>query len=273
MKRATPARILVVDDDLLTREMILYHLRDFQFDLVTAEDGVEALERVAEKRPDLILLDIVMPRLDGFKVCRRLKRSPATETIPVIFLSSLNKPKHIIHGFRVGAVDYIVKPFVPEILLARVTLHLEQHRIRESLRRRLETLETQLPADGGASRTDESTQENINSGELLRSLEWATAYLIENLSTPPSLDELARIGRTNRTTLNRCFQSVFGVTVYEWLTEQRLLRASQLLRSTNQMVLEIGLSVGFETHAGFSAAFKRRFGLTPTHYRRQTQAA
>lgn len=270
MKPTKSPRILVVDDEPLNLALVLEYLQDYNFDLVTAEDGVEALERVREQRPDLILLDIIMPRLSGYKVCRRLKKSATNRDIPIIFLSALKSPKHIVHGLRVGAVDYIRKPFVPAELLARVTLHLEQYRIRRNLQQRLQTLEARIPPE--ADRPIEEPRQT-SSDEALRSIEWVSAYLLENLDATPSLDELARIGHTNRTSLNRSFQHAFGYTIFEWLVEQRLLRAAKLLRSTDRLIVDIALSVGYESHAGFSNAFKNRFGLSPSQYRSQTQAS
>jgi DNA-binding response OmpR family regulator len=99
-----------------------------------AADGAQALAFVARKMPDLILLDILMPGLDGFEVCRRFKADPATSEIPIIFLTGKATSDDILAGFEAGAVDYVTKPFRMPELLARVHIHVALRRARRELR-------------------------------------------------------------------------------------------------------------------------------------------
>lgn len=115
--------ILIVDDEPIN----LARLRDIlddRYDLVFARNGREALTAVAKHRPALILLDVRMPEVDGYEVCRQLKASPLTEDIPVIFVTSLGDEWHEEAGFAVGCVDYITKPVSPPVVHARVRTHL-----------------------------------------------------------------------------------------------------------------------------------------------------
>ena len=119
----TQAKILVVDDNPANIDILLEVLSNF--DVRAALDGESALEAVSEELPDLILLDIAMPGLDGFEVCRRLKKDPKAKSIPVIFLSANSDAESIIAGFELGGVDYITKPYISQEVIVRVQTHLK----------------------------------------------------------------------------------------------------------------------------------------------------
>ena len=125
---ARESTILIIDDDPTNLSIITEYLSDSPYTLLVAEDGEKGLKRADYVRPDLILLDIMMPGIDGYETCRRLKAADTTRDIPVIFMTALTETEHKVRGFAAGAVDYIVKPFQREEVLARVGVHL---RIRE----------------------------------------------------------------------------------------------------------------------------------------------
>jgi putative two-component system response regulator len=125
-------RILVVDDVEANIDILVETLGD-DYRVSVAMDGESALEQVAQMHPDLILLDIMMPGMDGYEVCRRIKSDPATRGVPVVFLTSLNKENHEAKGLALGAVDYITKPFNSRLVKARVHNHLELKRHRDHL--------------------------------------------------------------------------------------------------------------------------------------------
>jgi len=133
MKDPRPT-LLVVDDVVTNIDMLLGTLSE-DYVVRVATDGAEALDSVKKDRPDMILLDVMMPGLDGFEVCRRLKDDPTTRSIPVIFITALNETMDKVRGFSVGGVDYVTKPFQPEEVRARVDAHLEIRRQKLELRR------------------------------------------------------------------------------------------------------------------------------------------
>lgn len=114
------SRILVVDDNAINRKVLSSVLTENGYDITMASDGLEALHCVYEERPDLVLLDIQMPEMDGFEVCQRLKSNPTTEDIPIIFITASDGVDKKVQGFRLGAVDYISRPFQMAEVLARV---------------------------------------------------------------------------------------------------------------------------------------------------------
>jgi diguanylate cyclase (GGDEF)-like protein len=140
-------RILVADDERINL-LALSSALDGEFDVVEARDGGDVLERAAAGDIDLILLDVVMPGLDGFQVCRLLKSNPSTATIPVIFVTGLDDSAEENQGFSAGAVDYITKPIRAATLRARVRAHVELKRSRDLF----EQLATVDPLTGVANR-------------------------------------------------------------------------------------------------------------------------
>ncbi|HEY0947042.1 MAG TPA: hybrid sensor histidine kinase/response regulator [Opitutaceae bacterium] len=129
----TADTVLVVDDTPANLSVLVQCLGDAGLRVMVAEDGLDALEQAARTRPDLILLDVMMPGIDGFETCRRLKTQPATADTPVIFMTALADTAEKLQGFAVGAVDYITKPVQHDEAIARVRTHLELRRLRRDL--------------------------------------------------------------------------------------------------------------------------------------------
>ena len=136
------AHILIVDDTAFNAQILSMTLTRAGYRTHIAENGQQALERVATSPPDLILLDVMMPVMDGFTTCQYLKQAQYSQHIPIIFMTSLNDAVSKIKGFEMGAVDYITKPIQTEELLARVRTHLTMNRLQT----RLETQNAQLEA-------------------------------------------------------------------------------------------------------------------------------
>jgi putative two-component system response regulator len=123
MKNLSDCIVLMVDDTETNIDILMDILGE-EYDVAVAMDGESALEAVDEDLPDLILLDIMMPGMDGYEVCKRLKNSPETAGIPVIFLSALSEDEDKQKGFDLGAVDFITKPFDPSEIQTKVRQHL-----------------------------------------------------------------------------------------------------------------------------------------------------
>ncbi len=139
------SRILVVDDTPANIQAVAGILKGQGYQLTVATSGHQALELLERSRPDLVLLDVVMPEMDGFETCRRLKASTAWREIPVIFLTARSEVEDIVKGFEVGAVDYVAKPFNAAELLARVNTHLALDRLnRENQRLLLNVLPARI---------------------------------------------------------------------------------------------------------------------------------
>ena len=125
--------VLIVDDVESNRMILGEIIQNMDCSSVLAENGKQALEMVKEYNPQLVLTDISMPGMDGYELCRVLKEKEKTKDIPVIFISAYDNPNDMVDGFRLGGADYITKPFIPEVVQARVSVHLSLHQANQGL--------------------------------------------------------------------------------------------------------------------------------------------
>ena len=143
--------ILVVDDDQQNLELVQAYLEDIECETVAARDGIEALEMVADRKPDLILLDVMMPKMSGFEVCRRLKSDPNMTNIPVIMVTALNEFGDIERGIDSGTDDFVSKPINKLELLTRIRTMLKLKHVTDRLRRTMAYLsEVEKHAQSGS---------------------------------------------------------------------------------------------------------------------------
>jgi signal transduction histidine kinase len=127
------SKLLIVDDNPTNLGILFDYLTQYGFKVLVSLDGESAIEQVEYAKPDLILLDVLMPGIDGFKTCDRLKANPSTQDIPVIFMTALSDTVDKVHGFKIGAVDYITKPIQHEEVLSRVQTHLMIRNLQKKL--------------------------------------------------------------------------------------------------------------------------------------------
>jgi len=140
------AAILIADDVPDNLDILCRSLGKADYDVLVATSGMQAIDIATRARPELILLDVMMPEMDGYETCRHLKTQESTREIPVIFLTALTQPEQVIEGFRVGGIDYITKPFHQEEVLVRIQTHLERTRLASELARLNRELEAEVQA-------------------------------------------------------------------------------------------------------------------------------
>ncbi|MGU7770230.1 response regulator transcription factor [Burkholderia sp. MR1-5-21] len=241
------AHILVVDDRPNELQLLIEILRTARCRISIAFDGLQAYHRAQAVAPDLILMDVRMPRMDGFAACRLLTATPSTQAIPIIFLSAAGDLDNRIEGLEIGAMDYIVKPFEPAEVIARIRNHL-----KKVLRRGADEHLPALPDSPDAS--------------LVRA---ASGILLRDLRNPPALEELAKQVGTHEKRLSRVFRDTLGQTVFEYLRDTRLRTAQRFLVDTSMGIGDIAEEIGFSTAGNFATAFRERFNMTPSDWRRQ----
>jgi DNA-binding response OmpR family regulator/DNA-binding CsgD family transcriptional regulator len=144
--------VLVVDDSPDTLKMLTDAIEEAGMTVLVALEGVQVLSMIEKVTPDIILMDAVMPGMDGFEICRRLKRNNALAHVPIIFMTGLTETEDIIKGLGAGGVDYVTKPIVPDELIARIRVHLANARMTHSARTALDTLGRFLLAVNRAGR-------------------------------------------------------------------------------------------------------------------------
>ena len=169
--------ILIVDDTLTNLEVLFECLTDAGFRILVAEDGMSAIQNAKYALPDLIVLDILMPGVDGFETCRRLKADEATAEIPVIFMTALTETVDKVKGFNVGAVDYITKPFQQEEVLARVQTHLRLQQLTKQLREQMVREQAARAESEAARNRATSILESITDAFFTLDREWRLTYV------------------------------------------------------------------------------------------------
>ena len=162
--------ILIVDDNTYNIQVLGNILRENDYRTAVAQDGFEALNFLEKKMPDLVLLDIMMPQMDGYEVCERIKKDPDKAELPIIFISVHTDTAEKVKAFRAGAVDYITKPFQQEEILARIRVQLQLQETKEELRRANQDLE---------KRVQERTAELSEANQKLEQTNTALNVLLE----------------------------------------------------------------------------------------------
>lgn len=247
-------RLLIVDDEPESIALLLSYLEEQAFDIMVALDGSDGLTKARLGRPNLILLDVSMPGLDGFAVGRLLQEDLRTRHIPIIFLSARTGIEDKLKGFAAGGIDYITKPFSEAEVLARVKIHV-------GMRQRMESLEA-----AAGQRLMEGEGMPSDPEEALFGK--AAALLEQRLATPPGLVELAHALGTNERKLTLAFRRKVGMSVFEYLAELRLETARRLLEAGSMQIQLIADRVGYRNAGDFTRAFRRRHGISPREYRR-----
>lgn len=135
------AKILIAEDEPDIRDLLSFTLQYGGFEVIAVPNGIEAIERAGKDKPDLIMLDVRMPKMTGYDACKALKSNPETSAIPVVFLSAKGQEAEVKAGLEAGALDYILKPFAPDLLLKRV---------RELLDRKKDEGKASPPESGSA---------------------------------------------------------------------------------------------------------------------------
>jgi class 3 adenylate cyclase len=143
----TQPKILIVDDEPFNVDYLEQELEELSYAIITASNGKEALDRVKNEHPDLVLLDIMMPVMDGFAVLGELKANPLLRQIPVIVISAANDLESVVKGIQLGAEDYLPKPFEPTLLHARIAASLEKKSLRDQQRKLLHTFASEAVAE------------------------------------------------------------------------------------------------------------------------------
>jgi DNA-binding response OmpR family regulator/nitrogen-specific signal transduction histidine kinase len=246
--------LLIVEDNSDVRNYIKNNL-DKDNRILEAVDGEDGWNKSVNQIPDLIVSDVMMPKMDGFKLCNKIKTDERTSHIPVILLTARAALQDKIEGFETGADDYIMKPFEPDELKARVKNLIEQRkRIHEHFKKHgLFEIETKkiTPVD---QKILKKIFETINLRISNPSLNVET--LVENLSL-------------SRSVLHRKVVSLLGETPADLIRRIRLTKAAELIKQGFGNLSEISLEVGFSNPAHFSENFKKQFGVPPSQYQQK----
>lgn len=247
-KRGT---ILVVEDNRELRRYLVNGLSAL-FDMLETENGQKALDILKDKDVDLIITDVMMPIMDGVRLCKLVKQNLRTCHIPVYMLSAKVDIKYQLEGLQVGADDYIAKPFSMEVLRTKI---LNMLRTRYRIFERYSNMTEIKP---------EKLTNNTMDEELLRK---AIAVVEKNMDNVEfSTEQFAREMNMSRSNLHLKLKAITGKSAIDFIHKIRFNRACQLLKEGKYTVSEISFMVGYNTPSYFAARFKKYIGCLPTEY-------
>lgn len=241
--------VLVVEDNADLRELVAQTLSD-TYQVLTASNGRQGWELARTELPDLIVSDIMMPDMDGYELCRRVKESAETSHIALVLLTARTSQESRIEGLTIGADDYLAKPFNSDELLLRIRNLLDRRqKLRDYFHQQLST-----PAEMVTTEVDDV---------FLKKLYAILDHYLD--STGFGVEELASAAGISRRTLNRKLSTLADVSANDFIRRYRLKRAAELLR-TGCAVAETAYRVGFDNPSYFTAVFKDVYKLTPSEF-------
>ena len=247
-------KLLVIEDDDEVRDFLQNQLGSV-FTIFTTKDGLEGLEKATREQPNLVICDVMMPKMDGFEVTKRLKEDFSTSHIPIILLTAHSSYEHQLEGIQSGADAYIIKPFGMKYLMARIIKLIEQ---REKLQQKF----AQEPGTAlhmiNVSNKDKEFLDRIH-------------LLIEqNMKNEDfSVDTFAHIAGMRRTVFYKKVKGITGHSPNEYIRIIRMKKAAELLANTNMNISEVSYEVGINDPFYFSKCFKAQFGITPSQLKNE----
>jgi signal transduction histidine kinase/ligand-binding sensor domain-containing protein/DNA-binding response OmpR family regulator len=248
--KSVPLVLIVEDNPDVTNYISSFMENDYR--ILTAEDGIEGLKKSIDKYPDLIISDVMMPEMDGFELCQKIKTDERISHIPIILLTAKADIESKIDGLEFGADDYVTKPFESRELQIRSKNLIEQ---RRKLREKFSLLIDLKPGDISASSMDEQFLQRLLS------------IFEDHIEEPEfSTEDLAREIGMSRMHLNRKIQALTNLSTNAFIRTLRLQRAARILSNASETVSEVAYKVGFNNLSYFSKAFRRHFGKLPSEF-------
>ncbi len=250
--------VLVVEDNADVRAYIKDYLVPM-YQVAEARDGAEGIEKAEEIVPDLILTDVMMPKKDGYEVCRTLKRDEKTSHVPIILLTAKAESQDKLEGLEIGADDYLIKPFEPKELLARVRNLIS---LRRKLRDRFKASVPLKPGEIAITSMDDAFLKKV------------MAAIEQHMGDEHfHIDELGALVGMSRRQLHRKLSALTNQGPGEFIRYVRLHRALELLQKDAGTISEVGYRVGFSDPSYFSKCFQQQFGIAPSGIRKSKAEA
>jgi len=251
LKKESLPLLLIIEDNPDVRKYIKDNLNP-EFRIIEANDGEDGWNKSLEHTPDLIVSDVMMPKIDGFKLCEKLKTDERTSHIPIILLTAKAAKQDKLDGYELGADDYIMKPFDTDVLKVRIKNLIQQReRVHQHFKQH-GLIELNLAKITPTDR---------------KFLQTFYEIIIKNISDPDfGIDQLVEKINLSRSVLHRKIISLIGEAPGELIRRTRINKAAELIENKFGNLSEIALEVGFSNPAYFSEAFKKQFGVTPSQY-------
>ena len=255
---STNFTLLVVDDQDSITQFLKDSLSETFKQVLIARDGVEALEMLHNNPIDAVVSDVMMPRMDGFELCSKIKKDLAISHIPVILLTAKTDDESMLLGYKTGADAYLPKPFDLDVLTQMILNQLKRQQLMQEKFASPGT--TPLPQDATFSEADEDFMQRLNE-------------LIDRELDNPNLDVAlleTEMGMSRASLFNK-MKAITGMGCNEYVTKLRMEKAIQLVKWSTMTFTEIADRVGYSSASYFSSAFKQYTGMTPTQCRKEAQ--
>ncbi len=254
--------LLIIDDNDDIRAYVR-SVFETDYQVIEAVDGQEGLEKATASQPDIVICDLMMPRLDGFGFCRALKKQEATSHIPVVMLTAKATLEDRIEGFDLGADDYLTKPFNRAEIQARVRNLVQQ---RQRLYQRFATLPLPALETGSAPQPVEVAKPGLIAAEQ-KFLDRITAEVMQHLDNADfTVEALAEAMNMSRAQLHRKLKAIANTTATNLIRDIRLAKAADLLAAGEDNVSQVAFGVGFDSLSYFAKVFQERYGVLPSQY-------
>ncbi len=270
-------RILVIEDESQTRNIFLRCLEFEGFEAFGASNGMQGMEVAHSCCPDLIVCDIMMPDMDGYSVLAALRRSLATASIPLIFLTAKVTMADLRRGMEMGADDYLTKPCTVEQFLAAINIRLKRH---AELSQQYQQLSGKQSGETQSQLTPTPTVPEMITSELsgadffpdCSNLKAVFQFIEANYQQPINLSDVAQAAGYSPAYLTNLVQEQTGRSVKRWIIERRMAQARKLLANTSQPVRRIAESSGYADAGYFTRQFRRFHGASPQIWRQKSVA-
>lgn len=253
--------LVLVEDNSDLRHMLQLQLRS-EFNVVTAIDGADGLDKIKSSHPDIIITDLMMPRMDGAELLQRIRKDFSISHVPVIILTAKNGDKEETRLIEKGANAFITKPFSHDMLMARIHQLIQE----QSIFQRKMILQSKPTEDQSAANAEE--YERHLAKKDMEFINGIHRIIEENMHNEDfNIDSIAENAGLSRSAFFKKLKSLTGFAPVDLVREIRLTKAAKTVATTGKSISEIAFSVGFKESSYFGKCFKKKFGMTPLEYR------
>lgn len=258
--------ILIIDHEIHGRNALMNILREENARISHAFDGLQGYERAVANRPDLILSNIQLPKLNGVSLCRRLKVNPFTNDIPLLFYGQYEDPENRLEAFRSGAVDFIPNDCSDFEVVARIRVHLSLARKKRMVQTMAMGANQDLESFPSLALVKPAASSESLDDVLVVSI--VQKYVMQHLNEPLSITHLADVAGVHEKRLTKAFQDNLNISVFEFVRDTRMHEAKRLLLETSLRTMTIAAEIGYSSSANFSTAFQQFYGVSPSVFRK-----
>lgn len=246
--------IMIVEDDDEIRTFLKSEFEDIYSEIITCENGVQALEHIYNKMPNIIISDVMMPEMDGFTLVKKIRQNIQFNDIPIILLTAKSLTEDYVKGLEIGADAYLTKPFDMRVLKQNVASLLKSRQTLKNIYSGHQAQEGKVE-DLQAKTPDEILMEKV------------MKVINDNISNPElSVEMISDIVGISRIHLHRKLRQLTNQTTRDLIRNQRITIAAKLLREKKMPIAEVAYAAGFSTPAYFTATFKQMYGMSPSKY-------